>query len=108
MDETNGKKIQMAEDIAALKIEVSNIKESQKENHTELLDEFKQLRSKVNEEITAMRDNIAVIEKCAKEDIANNRKFYIKLLIITIVVGSFLWIKESRDWILSHIFNIIT
>ena len=107
MDDTNGKKIKMAEDIAALKVQVSDIKEQQKEHHKEIIQEFKELKSKVNEEITMMQTNIKEVKQCAFDKVAANRKFYIRLLIGTIVVGSFLWIKESRDWILTHIFNFI-
>jgi len=104
--EDNGNKIKVAEDIGILKAEVKNIKEKQQENHKEILDEFKSLRVKVNEEITVMHTTINTIKETAFNRIASNRKFYIKLLIITITIGTFIWIKESRDWILTNIFRI--
>lgn len=92
---TDQKRIKMIEDIATLKGEVKYIKEKQNTNHEEMKGWFLKLQEKVNEEITT-----------AHASIASNRKLFIRLLIVTFAIGSFIWIKESRDWIMRNFFNI--
>jgi septal ring factor EnvC (AmiA/AmiB activator) len=99
----NGKKIQMAEDIATLKVQMLESRAHAKERHDEVLDQFTKLRYKVNEEISTMNTLIETVSG----QVRANRKFYIKMLVATLVVGSLIWIGESREWILSHIFSII-
>lgn len=94
--ETNGVKIKFAEDIATLKAEVKNVHDFMSKNHTEIIDEFRLLRAKVNEEITTMQSVIA-----------KSKKQFWYALVIVFVLGSFIWIKESRDFILSHLFQIL-
>jgi len=88
MEEANGKRQEHR--LTSLEKDVEYIKEKQDTNHKELMSEFRSLREKVNEEITTMHDTIV-----------NNRKFLIRLMVLALIFGSFLWIKESRDWFLS-------
>ena len=101
------REIKVAEDIASLKVEVKNIKDKQDIHHKELLEEFKCLRAKVNDEITTMQVNIKTTKDETFKRITANRQFYIKILILTLAIGSVIWIKESRDWILANIFRVV-
>jgi len=92
----NSVKLKFAEDIATLKSEVANFKVVMTNNHKEIIEEFRLLRSKVNEEITTMQNTIE-----------RSRKQFWRALILVFVLGSFIWIKESRDFILKNIFNIL-
>lgn len=97
----NGDKIQLIKDVAELKAEAKFINEKfddvhkkLDENHGEMKNMFGKLQGKVNEEITT-----------AHTSIASNRKLYIRLLIGAMVLGSFIWIKESRDFIVHNWFR---
>jgi len=92
--EQNGKKIEMIEDIAVLKTEVRAIHNTQKEYHDEVKSMFNKLQTELNDRTTS-----------AYSAIASNRKLYIRLLITAMVLGSFLWIKESRDFIIHNWFR---
>lgn len=93
--ETNGVKIKFAEDIATLKADVSSLRMALNEHHKEIIDEFRLLREKVNEEITMMHT-----------DIKDSKQLYWRVLVGVLILGSFIWIKESRDFILKNFFNI--
>ena len=96
MNDGNGVKLKFAEDIATLKADVNSLRMSLTEHHKEIMEEFRLLREKVNEEITMMQ-----------KDISTSKKLYWKILIGVLLLGSFIWIKESRDFILKNIFNVL-
>lgn len=104
-ENTNGK--QLEHRLTKLEVTLENVIRNQDENHSEIMEEFKSLRSKVNEEITTMQDTIGAVRKEALARVSANRKFYIRLLAVSLAAGSLIWIAESRAWILSHIFHII-
>lgn len=93
----------MIRDIAKLQERVEGLAGRGEEQHREIIDRFDKLTSKVNEEITTMNKTI----DSTIEAVRANRRFYIKLLILTIIAGSLIWIGESREWILQHIFHFI-
>lgn len=86
----------MGKDLATNSQELKDIRRSVDENHQEIMDEFRSLRSKVNEEITTMQKTIS-----------DNRKFLLRVIIISLVTGSLLWIGESRHWILEHLGSLV-
>ena len=78
--------------LTSVEKDVEYIRATQDKNHKELMSEFKALREKVNEEITTMQDTIK-----------NNKVFLMRLLVGVVFLGSFIWIQESRNAILSII-----
>jgi hypothetical protein len=108
------RQLKVAEDIASLNVEVKHIKEQQDQNHAELksgqaknhkeiMMSFNSLKSKVNEEMETMQTTISGMQNLIKFQ----WKKIIRFTIVALLVGSFLWVKESRDWILSNIFRIL-
>ena len=92
----NGRKIEVAEDLGHLKAETEHLRKEMSDfrkevriGFKEIGQNFEKLNNKVNEEITEMQLTIR-----------NNRTFLIRIIIIALIFGSFIWIKESRDWIL--------
>ena len=96
---TNGKRIEMIEDIAVLKTEIKAIRITQDEHHKELKGMFMTLTDKVNHQMHDMDAKIVYGLSTVDKKINKRSKQAVKWAIVVLLIGSFLWIKESRDFI---------
>lgn len=94
--ENNGEKTQLIKDVATLQSQVETIGKQQERYHKEIIGKFDKLTTKVNEEITTMQSSIK-----------SNRKFLLRTIMVTFVVGTFLWVEETRNWIMRNVFHFV-